>query len=115
MHRIYITASDGIIKDLKTISSQMKRTLSKATCEIIELGLLSYKNQQKTEPLTSKKMTELDLKNKDYLLRILNINAEILRKLYNEYSKYDAKNVDSILSEIQTQTKKHIEMELAKS
>ena len=47
MNRIYITASDSIINDLKIISNQMKRTLSKATCEIIELGLVSYKNQQK--------------------------------------------------------------------
>lgn len=115
MHRVYITVSDSIINDLKIISSQMKRTLSKTTCEIIELGLLSYKNQQKIEPLNSQKITEFNLKNKDYLLRILNINAEILRKLYNESSKYDAKNVDSILSEIQDQTKKHIEAELNKS
>ena len=57
-------------------------------------------------------MVESNLKNKDYLLRILNINAEILRKLYNEPSKYNAKNVDSILSEIQIQTKKHIETDL---
>ena len=112
MNRIYITASDNIINDLKIISNQMERTLSKATCEIIELGLISYKNQQKIELINIKKMVESNLKNKDYLLRILNINAEILRKLYNEPSKYNAKNVDSILSEIQIQTKKHIETDL---
>lgn len=111
MNRIYITTSDSIINDLKNISKQMKRTLSKATCEIIELGLITYKNQQKSYSINFQKTVEFDLKNKEYLLRILNINAEILRKIYNEPSKYNVKSVNSILSEIQIQTKKHIETE----
>jgi hypothetical protein len=103
MPKIYATIPEKTVANLKNISEKNRKPFSKIVCEIIELGLLSYKNQ-----LTTPKLTELDSKHTEYLLRILNTNVEILRKLYNEPSKCTKKTVDSMLTEIKTHVKNRI-------
>jgi hypothetical protein len=110
MPKIYATVSEKTVANLKNISEKNRKSFSRIVHEIIELGLLSYKNQLTATPSKPiQKMTELDSKHTEYLLRILNIDSEILRKLYNEPSKCTKKTVDSMLTEIKTHVKNRIE------
>ena len=87
MPKIYATVSEKTATNLKTISEKSHKSFSRVVHEIIELGLLSYSQQNTKSPKFLQKLTEPDSKHTEYLLRLININSEILRKLYNEPSK----------------------------
>jgi len=115
MPKIYATVSEKTEEDLKVIATKTKKPFSKIVFEIIELGLISYKNSQKTEPQKSQEPTEFDLKNREYLLRILNIDSEILRKLYNEPARCKEKTVDLILEKIKIAAENLVKTKLKNS
>jgi len=108
MPRICATIPEKLEDELKNISRRTNKTFSKVVLETIELGLLSYKNNQKTIPEDQKNLENFDSTEREYLLRILNIDSEILRKLYNEPSKRSSKTAESILEEIKIQVKKRM-------
>lgn len=115
MARICTTISEKTENDLKLIATKTNKPFSKTVSEIIELGLISYKSSQKTEQSKPQLPTEFDLKNREYLLRILNIVSEILRKSYNEPSKCKEKTASLMLVELENRVKKYIESELNKA
>jgi hypothetical protein len=87
MPKIYVTVSEKTENSLKNIKAKTSKSFSRVVSEIIEIGLVSYKNRSAIEPQKQQKNSESELKHSEYLLRILNINSEILRKLYDEPSK----------------------------
>jgi len=116
MPRIYATINEKLIDTLNNITKQTDKSFSNIVDEIIQIGLLSYKNRSEVKPQKQQKNSaESELKHNEYLLRILNINSEILRKLYNDPSKCTGKTADLILAEIKTHVKKHVESESNKT
>lgn len=113
MPKIYDTIPEETAADLNKISATTNKSFSKIVNEILELGLQLYK---KGLGLSSQKLrenlTKFDLKNREYLLRILNINSEILRKLYNDYSKRTDHTAELLLTESKTQSQKHVKTKL---
>lgn len=110
MPRICTTISEKTEDNLKNIMAKTNKSFSRIVSDIIEIGLVSYKNRLVIESQKQQKnSTESELKHSEYLLRILNINSEILRKLYDEPSKCVGKTADLILGEIKTHVKKHLD------
>ena len=113
MPKIYASLPDKLINKLKDISEKSNESFSKIACKMVELGLQYYANNDK-EPLkkSQETMSEFDLKNREYLIRIMNINAEILRKTYDEPSKLPGSNVDAKLEDIKKYAQNLVENKL---
>lgn len=113
MPKIYATITEKTINKLTNIAEENSKSLSKTIQEMIDFGLKSYDNNEDIQSqISHKKTLNLDLKNTEYLLRILNISAEILRKTHGEPSKLPGKTVDLMLSEIKGHAKNTVETKL---
>lgn len=113
MPRICATISEKTEDDLKNIATKMRKPFSKIVSDMLELGLISYKNSQKPDQVKiQNNPTDLDLKHTEYLLRIINIDSEILRKLHNEPSKCNEKTVDLTLETIKVAAENHVKTKL---
>ena len=112
MPRIITYLSDDVMQDLKKISKSSGESVSKISAELIEIGhKIKYLQEPQELNLLDKKSDLADTY-MEYFLRILNINSEILRKLYDEPSKFTSKTAESILAEIKDRTKKLVKDKL---
>ncbi|MBU0744254.1 MAG: hypothetical protein KKE11_02650 [Gammaproteobacteria bacterium] len=113
MPKIYATVSEEVLVKLKNIAEQNNKSFSKVVHEIIDLGLISFINNKDIKSQKfQEKGQEFDLKNREYLLRILNISSEVLRNINHEPSKLPGKTVDIMLSEIKNYAKDIVENKL---
>lgn len=88
---------------LKKISKNSGKSLSKIVSDLVEDGCrITHSREEK------KLSTDLDPKSLEYFLRILNINSEILRKLYHEPSNCTKKTANEILAEIKAHAQKRV-------
>lgn len=110
MPKIVTFLSEDIAKNLKELSKNSGKPLSKITSELVEIGYQINQNKgiEKLK-LPDEIWAEFNSKSMEYLLRILNIDSEILRKLNNEPSKCPGKNTELKLAEIKNYAKKHVE------
>jgi len=113
MPKIYATVSEKTEEDLKNLATKIRKPFSKTVSDMLELGLIYYKNSQKNDQVKPQNHpTEIDLKHTEYLLRIINIDSEILRKLHNEPSKCNEKTVDLALETIKVAAENHVKTKL---
>lgn len=110
MPKVITFLNDNTVQNLKELSKISGKSLSKVTSELIEIGYQT-KQQQEAQKLNlhDDKNTNISLKHMEYFLRILNIDSEILRKLYKEPSHCTGTTSDSILAEIKTHAQKQVE------
>jgi viroplasmin and RNaseH domain-containing protein len=106
MPQISTTITDDLIKNLQNIAKNSRKSFSKVTSDMIELGLETYENKQNKAAQNTSDLTD---KHSEYLLRLLNINAEILKKTYGIKSQYKTDNPTLILQKIEDNVKAFIE------
>lgn len=83
--------------------------MSKITAELVELGYKTAVIDQNTiSEKTAGVAANATQKQMEYLLRILNITSEILRKIYSQPTKIGGDNAESILGEIKKQVDKYL-------
>jgi len=116
MTKVTTFLNDDTLLNLKELCKNTGKSLSKIIAELVETGYQIEQNHDTEKAIThDEKNTELALKHTELLLRILNINAEILRKVYNEPSKCTGKTVDLKLVEIKAHIQKSVEAKLNKA
>ncbi|EKD45252.1 MAG: hypothetical protein ACD_69C00365G0001 [uncultured bacterium] len=116
MLKITTFLNEDTVLNLKELCKNTGKSLSKTIAELVEAGYQIKHNDDTEKTIThDEKNTELALKHTEFLLRILNINTEILRKVYNEPSKCTEKTVDLKLDEIKTHVQKLVEAKLGKA
>lgn len=113
MPKVITFLNDSTVQSLKKLCKSSGKSLSKVTAVFVEIG---YQASQSSDArkVNQKHESDMDfaLKNREYLLRILNIDSEILRKLYNEPSKCRGRTVELKLAEIKAHAKNHVETKL---
>jgi hypothetical protein len=113
MPKVITFLNENTIQNLKKLCMCSGKSLSKVTSDLVEIGYqASQNNDTRKVMLQDKSDMDFALKDREYLLRILNIDSEILRKLYDEPSKCTGKTVDLKLAEIQVHAKNHVETKL---
>lgn len=115
MPRIITYLSDELIQNLKEISTNSGKSISKITAELIETGYKIKHNKDVYKlNLEDEKKKELVDKHTEYLLRIMSIVGDIYRCVRNEKSKYEEENVDDAIKTIIESNIKYIEGYLGK-
>jgi len=114
MPRIITYLSDDVMQDLKKISKSSGESVSKISAELIEIGHKVKYLQEPQELNLLDKKSDLADTYMEYFLRILNINSEILRKLYDEPSKFHSRTAELKLKEIKTRIEKLVKDKLSK-
>jgi hypothetical protein len=118
MSKIITFLNEDLIRNLKELCRNSGKSLSKVTSELVEVGYQAKQNQNEdAQKAKSQDKLNMDfaLKDREYLLRILNIDAEILRKIYNEPSKCLVKTANAKLATIKFQAQKLVETKLNKA
>ncbi len=116
MPKVTTFLNEDTIRNLNELCKNTGKSLSKIIAELVEIGYQIKQNHDTKKSIThDEKNTELALKHTEFLLRILNINSEILRKVYNEPSKCTEKTVDLKLAEIKTHVQKLVETKVNKT
>ncbi len=104
MPRISAMIPEEMLENLTKLSVKFNLSISDIIRKAIELGMPLYENNnyfyKKSAEKSHSQVSDFELKNREYLLRILNINAEILRRVSGEPSKLPGKNTDFVLDKI---------------
>lgn len=111
MPKVSSFLNNAVIKNLKELSNNSDKSLSKIIAELIDIGYkvkLYHENQQ---PDQQADKSLLPNKHTEYLLRIMAVAADIYRCVRNEKSKYDTDNVDDALVTIATNAQNFINRE----
>ena len=110
MSKIIAYLNNNTLQNLKELSKNTDKSLSKTASELIEIGyqIKQYQEKQKLSPEEERKV-ELKNKHTEYLLRIMATAADIYRCVRNENSKYDVNDANTALDIIATNTESFID------
>ena len=101
MQRIVSYLEDDVVKNLRDLSKETDKSMSKIISEVIDIGYKVKLHHDINRPsLQEEKKAELKEKHTEYLLRILSIVADIYRCNRNDKSKYEAENANEALETI---------------
>jgi hypothetical protein len=102
MPKVTVYLNNDIFQDLKNISNNSGKSISKISAELIERSIKEHSNQQNNEHNLNdnKKINPHEKKHLIYSWTTLNLVIEILRKLKNEPSSFDDKNTNYIATTI---------------
>ena len=108
MPQINATITPELAEKLQKIAQKTNKSFSKIVSDMAESGLKVYEKQHDYKSQKAQtRARELEAKHSEYLLRLININSEILRKLYNEKPKYEADNTNELLNVIKKNVQKY--------
>jgi hypothetical protein len=102
MPKITVYLNDDIFQDLKNISDSFNKSISKTSSELMEFGIKKYQNakQDNIKANDTNQMKPYEKKHFIHSLVIQNFVIEILKKLKNEPSFFDSKDVMHTVSTI---------------
>lgn len=98
MPKLQTFVNDNLLKNLKEMSKQQGKSLSKFVSELIEIGYNFKQLHGEKLNKEEEKRAELIAKHSEYLLRIIAITSDIYRCVRNEKTKYKEKDIDDVLS-----------------
>jgi len=98
MPKLQTFVNDVLLKNLKEMSKQQGKSLSKFVSELIEIGYNFKQLHGDKSNKEDEKRAELIAKHSEYLLRIMAITSDIYRCVRNEKTKYKEKDIDDALS-----------------
>lgn len=100
MSQLTIYLNKNTLQKLKKLSDDSGKSVSKISSEIIEKAInLQQEQQNDSENLYNKKMSEFKKKQYATLVATFNLANECFKKLNNEPSKYDGKKADDIMND----------------
>ena len=116
MSRVITYLDDTTMQNLKEVSKNSGKTVSKIAAELIKIGY-DIKHNKEVHKLSheEEKKQELVDKHTEYLLKILSIIGDTYRCVRNEKSKYGEENIDDVIKTITNINRKYIDGFLGKS
>lgn len=108
MPRLVTFIEDPLLQNLKKMSKDSKKSLSKLAAELIEIGYRAKQLQDGKSNKEEEKKAELAEKHTEYLLRILTILSDIYRCVRNEKSTQSGGKVDDVLNAIKDSVQAYI-------
>lgn len=116
MPRVISFLDDEVINNLKELSKNTNKTLSKTIAELVSIGYKVKLYHEKQQP-DQQQAGSLTLPNKhtEYLLRIMAVVADIYRCVRNGKSKYKEDDVNDVLVTIATNAQNFINTEFKES
>ena len=110
MPKISTFLNDDTIQNLKEISNNSGKSVSKIMAELIEIGYgIKYNKDAHKLIVQDKNKQELVDRNSEYLMRILATVNDIHRCTRNENSRYQAENESDVFQVIKTHVAKEID------
>jgi hypothetical protein len=101
MHRIVTYIDENTKNQLDAIHTKTGKSLSKIVADFIETGCNLIELKEKTiEDKSQNKITELQNKTIEYLLRLMYLTSDMYRCVRNEKSKYESKNTEDVMEQI---------------
>jgi hypothetical protein len=116
MHRIVTYIDENTKNQLESIQSKTGKSLSKIVSDFIETGCNVMKLKEKTiENKSHNKITELQNKTIEYLLRLMYLTSDIYRCVRNEKSKYETKNTEDVMEQITSNVTSYLDENMDKT
>lgn len=111
MKKLQTLVDDNTAENLKEMSKQQGKPLSKIIAELIDIGYKFKQVQSKKsnkEIKEEEKKAELIAKQPEYLLRIITLISDMYRCVRNEKSNYKEKEIDDVLYVIKDKARTYI-------
>jgi len=108
MPRLVTFIDDSLLKNLKQMGENNKKSLSKLAAELIEIGYNVKQIHGGKGNKEEEKRQELIAKHTEYLLRILTILADVYACVRNEKSQQDGEKINDTLDIIKKNVQSYI-------
>jgi len=111
MPKVTSFLDESVINNLKKLSANSNKSLSKIIAELVDIGYkvkLYHEKQQANQQIEKPFLPD---KHTEYLLRIMAVAADIYRCVRNEKTKYKEDNINDVLTTIATNAKNFISIE----